>query len=156
VGEESIRRTKESNMSEEQNKRIFRRVIEEAYGEGDLEVPGEVFAADFVEHQAGVVPPTVDGVKGTISFLRAAFPDLRLTIEEIIASGDKTWARLTARGTHRGQFMGLLPTGKPFAITVIDECRFENGKIVEHWGVADQLALMMQIGALPRSPQGKP
>jgi predicted ester cyclase len=56
---------------------------------------------------------------------------------------------MTSRGTHRGPFMGLAPTGKTFAITVIDVCRFENGKIVEHWGVPDRLALMQQLGALP-------
>ena len=142
-------------MSEKENKEIFRRVIEEGYSKGHLDILDEVFAPDFVEHQAGILPPTVDGVKGSIAFLRAAFPDLRLTIEEIIASGDKTWARITARGTHQGAFMGVQPTGRSYAIAVMDECRFEGGKIVEHWGVADQLALMAQIGALPRPAQNK-
>jgi predicted ester cyclase len=142
-------------MSQEQMKEVFRRVVDEAYSQGDLKVLDEVFAPGFVEHQAGIVPPTVDGVKGSIAFLRAAFPDLRLSLEEIVASGDKTWARIIAHGSHQGPFMGVLPTGKPFAITVLDVCRFENGKIVEHWGVADQLALMAQIGALPRPPQGR-
>ena len=143
-------------MSQEQMKGAFRRVIEEGYTKGNLRVLDEVFAPGFVEHQAGILPPNVYGVKGSIAFLRAAFPDLRLTIEELMANGDRTWARITARGTHQGTFMGAPPTGKPFAITVMDECRFENGRIVEHWGVADQLALMAQIGALPRPAQGKP
>jgi predicted ester cyclase len=142
-------------MSQEQMKEAFRRVVEEAYSQGDLKVLDDVFAPGFVEHQAGIVPPTVDGVKGSIAFLRAAFPDLRLSLEEIVASGDKTWARITARGSHQGPFMGVPPTGKPFAITVLDVCRFENGKVVEHWGVADQLALMAQIGALPKPAQSK-
>jgi predicted ester cyclase len=142
-------------MSQEQMKEAFRRVVDEAYSQGDLKVLDEVFAPGFVEHQAGIAPPNVDGVKGSIAFLRAAFPDLRLSLEEIVASGDKTWARITARGSHQGPFMGVPPTGKPFAITVLDVCRFENGKVVEHWGVADQLALMAQIGALPRPPQGR-
>ena len=142
-------------MSQEQMKEAFRTVIERGYNAGRLEALDEVFAPDFVEHQAGILPPTVDGVKGSIAFLRAAFPDLRLTIEEIIASGDKTWARITARGTHQGPFMGVPPTGRSFAIAVMDECRFEDGKIVEHWGVADQLALMAQIGALPKPAQNK-
>jgi predicted ester cyclase len=67
--------------------------------------------------------------------------------------GDKVSARITARGTHRGQFMGLPPTGKPFAITVVDICRFENGKIIEHWGVPDRFHLIAQLYALPRPPQ---
>jgi predicted ester cyclase len=142
-------------MSQEQMKEAFRRVVEEAYSQGDLKVLDDVFAPGFVEHQAGIVPPTVDGVKGSIAFLRAAFQDLRLSLEEIVASGDKTWARITARGSHQGPFMGVPPTGKPFAITVLDVCRFENGKVVEHWGVADQLALMAQIGALPKPAQSK-
>jgi predicted ester cyclase len=141
-------------MSEEQNKRIFERVIEEAYSKGNVDVLDEVFATNFVEHQVGIVPPTVDGVKRSIAFLRGAFPDLKLTIEEILASGDKTWARITGRGTHQGTFMGILPTGKSVVVTVMDECRFEDGKIVEHWGVADQLAVMAEIGALPRSERG--
>ena len=141
-------------MSEEQNKRIFERVIEEAYSKGNVDVLDEVFATNFVEHQVGIVPPTVDGVKRSIAFLRGAFPDLKLIIEEILASGDKTWARITGRGTHQGTFMGILPTGKSVVVTVMDECRFEDGKIVEHWGVADQLAVMAQIGALPRPERG--
>jgi len=137
-------------MSEEQNKRVFRRLIEEGFSQGDLGVLNEVFAPNFVEHQDGFVPPNVEGVKGAIVSLRTAAPDLKLTIEEIIASGEKTWARITGRGTHRGPFMGRPATGRPFAITVIDICRFENGKIVEHWGVADRLSMMAQLGLLPR------
>jgi steroid delta-isomerase-like uncharacterized protein len=142
-------------MSEEQNKKVFERVIEEVYNKGNVDVLNEAFAPNFIEHQAGIVPPTAEGVKRSVAFLRGAFPDIKLTIEEIIASGDKTWARITAHGTHQGPFMGLPPTGKSFAITVIDVCRFENGQIVEHWGVADQLAAMAQIGALPRPQQGR-
>jgi predicted ester cyclase len=141
-------------MSEELNKRVFETVIEEAYSKGNVDVLDEAFAPNFIEHQAGIVPSTVEGVKRSILFLRGAFPDMKLTIEEIIASGDKTWARITARGTHQGPFMGIPPTGKPIVITVMDECRFEDGKIVEHWGVADQLAVMAQIGALPRPQRG--
>jgi predicted ester cyclase len=107
-----------------------------------------------VEHQAGIVPPTVEGVRRSIAYLRRAFPDLKLTIEEIIADGDKTWARITGRGTHQGRFMGLSPTGRSIVVTVMDVCRFENGQIVEHWGVADQLAVMAQLGGLPQPPQG--
>jgi predicted ester cyclase len=141
-------------MPEEQNKKVFERVVEEAYNKGNVDVLNEVFASNFIEHQAGIVPPTAEGVKRSIAFLRGAFPDMKLTIEEIIANGDKTWARITGRGTHQGPFMGIPPTGKPIAVTVMDECRFEDGKIVEHWGVADQLAVMAQLGGLPRPSRG--
>ena len=138
-------------MSEEQHKQVFRRLIEEGFSKGNLEVLNDVFAPNFVEHQDGFVPPNADGVKGAIVSLRTAAPDLKLTIEEIIASGEKTWARITARGTHRGPFMGRPATQRTFAITVIDICRFENGQVVEHWGVADRLSMMAQLGLLPRS-----
>jgi predicted ester cyclase len=142
-------------VSEEQNKQTFRRVIEEGFNQGNLSALDELFAANFREHQDGMLPPNLEGVKGAIRSLRSFFPDLKLTIEEIIAVGDKTWARIVARGTHGGQFMQLPPTGKTITITVIDICRFEGGKIFEHWGVADRLAMMQQIGAIP-SPERPP
>ena len=141
-------------MSEEQNKQVFRMVIEEAYTKGNMDALDKAFAPNFVEHQAGILPPTAEGVRRSIAYLRRAFPDLTLTIDEIIASGDKTWARITGHGTHQGPFMGLPPTGKSIVVTVMDVCRFENGQIVEHWGVADQVAVMAQLGALPKPPQG--
>jgi predicted ester cyclase len=143
-------------MTDEQMIAVTRRVIEEGFGEGRLNVLDEVLAPGFVEHQAGISPATVEGVKRAISALHAAFPDMKLKAEEIVTSGDKAWARSTGRGTHGGPFMGMPPTGRPFTVTVMDVCRFENGKMVEHWGVADQLALLVQIGALPKPPQDRP
>jgi predicted ester cyclase len=139
-------------MSEE-NERVFRRMIEEGFNKGNLAALDELFAPNFIEHQDGFVPPNIEGVKGAIVSLRTPFPDLKLTIEEIVASGDSTWARITARGIHRAPFMGRPATGKSFAITVIDICRFEADQIVEHWGVADRLGLMGQLGLLPSPPQ---
>ncbi len=139
-------------MSGEQNKQVFRRVIEEGFNSGNLAALDELFPTTYQEHQFGLAP-TLEGFKEDIRGLRAAFPDLKLSIEEIIAEGDKVWARMTARGTHQRQFMGLAPTGKSFAIAVVDICRFENGKIVEHWGVPDRFHLMAQLGALPRPLQ---
>ena len=97
----------------------------------------------------------MEGLKGAITSLRTPFPDLILTIEDIIACGDKTWARITGRGTHQGAFMGRPPTEKSFAITVIDICRFENYKIVEHRGVADRFSLVTQIGLMSRTLQNQ-
>jgi predicted ester cyclase len=68
----------------------------------------------------------------------------------MIVNGDKIWARMTARGTQTGPFMGHGPTGKPFTICVIDVCRFESGRMVEHWGVPDRFALLHQLGLLPK------
>jgi predicted ester cyclase len=127
---------------------VFRRVIEEGFNRGNFDAWDDCFAPTFVEHQDGL-PPTLEGVKGALAGLRRAMPDLTLTIDEMTSSSDKVWARMTARGTNRGSFMGSAPTDKPFAITVIDICRFEDGKIVEHWGVPDRLALLHQLGLLP-------
>jgi predicted ester cyclase len=138
-------------MSDEKHMQVFRLLIEEGFNKGNLSALDELCAPGFVEQQDGITPPTVEGLKGAIISLRTPFPDLNLTIDEIIASGDKTWARITGRGTHRGTFMGQAPTGKSFAITVIDICRFEDNKISEHWGVADRLGLMAQLGLLSRA-----
>lgn len=145
----------ETSCQKKKNKQIFRQLIEEGFNKGNLAALDELCAPGFIEHQNGIVPPTVAGLKGAILSLRTPFPDLNLTIEEIIASGDKTWARITGRGTHLGAFMGRPPTGKAFAITVIDICRFENNKIAEHRGVADRLSLMAQLGMLPKPPQNQ-
>jgi predicted ester cyclase len=130
------------------NEEVFRIVIEEGFGKGNLEALDECFPATFAEHQYGL-PSTLAGLKQVIASLRKGIPDLKHTIDETVVAGDKIWARLTGRGTHSGPFMGVPPTGKPFTITVIDICRFEGGKIVEHWGVPDRFALMHQLGLLP-------
>ena len=137
-------------MPNEQNVQVVRRLIEEGFSKGNLAALDDLFAANFMEHQSGIMPANLEGLKGSIAGLRAAIPDLRLTIEEIVADGDKTWARLVARGTHRGKMMGLSPTGNTITVDVIDICRFEGGKIVEHWGVADRLGMMQQLGAIPQ------
>lgn len=140
-------------MTNEQMQAAVRRVIEEAFNQGNYAVISEVFAPDFIENQFGL-HATFAGMQRDIEGLRAIFPDLHLTIEEMVVSGDRVWTRATARGTHSRPFMGP-PTGKPFAITVFDELRFANGKIVEHWGCPDRFAQLMQLGLLPR-PQAQP
>ena len=88
-------------MSEEQNRQVFRQLIEEGFSKGNLGVLNDVFAPNFVEHQDGFVPPNAEGVKGAIVSLRTAAPDLKLTIEEIIASGEKTCAYHSSGHTPR-------------------------------------------------------
>jgi predicted ester cyclase len=127
--------------------------MEEAFGKGNVAALDGRFASDAKEHQFGM-PPKVEGLKGSITSLREAFPDLTLTVEEVVADGDMVWGRATARGTHLGPFMGMAPSSKKFAIQVFDMCKFDNGRIVEHWGVPDRFALMAQLGALPRQGTG--
>jgi predicted ester cyclase len=139
-------------MSVEQNKAIFRRVIEEGFNRGHFEALNDCFPPAYIEHQFDL-PATLEGFKGSIAFLRDTFVPFSLTIEDMVADGDKLWARLTGRGTDSKGLRGRPPTGRSFAITVIDVCRFENGKIVEHWGVPDRFHQMVQLGLLPDPAQ---
>ena len=88
-------------------------------------------------------------MNNVITTCRAAFHGLNVTIDDIMADGDKVTARFTARGTHKGEFMGLPPTGKPITMTGIEIFRVENGKITELWGEANLMGLMQQLGILP-------
>lgn len=133
---------------------LFRRLIDEGFNHGDLTVIDEIVAPGFVEHQRGM-SGGIEGVKQTISFLRAAHPDLVLTIDDLAISGDTVWARLHCTGTHTGPFFGMEATGKTFTIDVIDICRAGDGKLVEHWGVPDRFGLLEQLG-LFAAPSKRP
>jgi len=135
-------------MSTEQNQTAFQQVITEAFNKGNYDVLSDHFHANLIEHQFGL-SPTIEGLKRDIQFLRTAFPDLILTIEDMVTDGDKVWARMTARGTNSGGFMGP-PNGKSFEAAVFDLCRFEDGKIIEHWGSPDRFAILVQLGLLPK------
>jgi predicted ester cyclase len=139
-------------MMSGENQEVLRRVIEEGFNRGNYAALDPLFAPGYQEHQFGL-QPTLEGLKRDIQFLRTAFPDLHLTIDDMVVDGDKVWIRMTARGTNQGPLLGP-PTGKAMRITVFDVCRFENGKIVEHWGVPDRFAQMAQLGLLPR-PSGQ-
>ena len=131
------------------NEEIFRILIEDGFSNGNVTVFDTYSSPDFVEHQYGFNPPNAEGVKKAIKGLHDAFPDFSLKIEDLIVEGDKVWGRMTGRGTHKNQFGPLPPTGKRFEITVIDIMRFKDGKLIEHWGVPDRLALMEQLGMKP-------
>jgi predicted ester cyclase len=132
----------------EANIATFRRAIEEGWNRGNLAAIDELFAPDFIEHQAGIAPGR-DGVKGSIRVLRSAFTDLHLEVEDAIADGDRVWLRLHSTGTHEGPFMGMPATGRRIDITVIDIARIVDGRLVEHWGVADRFAAAEQLGLVP-------
>src|SRR5579883_2949960 len=119
----------------ERNLTVFRRLIEEAFTAGDVDILPEVSFEDFVEHQndGPGMPTGIDAVATKIRALHTAFPDFSLTIQDIVADGDRVWARLRAHGTNTGPFMGP-PTGREMTIDVIDICRFRDGRIAEHWG----------------------
>jgi len=135
-------------MSANENMEVFRRVIELGFNEGKLADLDRLVAADFVEHQfAG--ESGLPGFKSLVLQLRTAFPDLKMTIEDSISSGDKVWVRLRCRGTHKGPLMGIPPTWRSIDTNALEVCRVANGKLVEHWGVPDRFAAMSQLGLLP-------
>ena len=121
---------------------------------GDLAGFGGMVADDFVEHEGGPgLPPTKEGTLEFFRLLLVAFPDLRMDVEDLIAHDDKTVARVTVTATHQGEFMGVPPTGNRVEMMLVDIMRFDDaGRVCEHWGVADMLSLMQQIGAVPAGP----
>jgi predicted ester cyclase len=137
----------------EENKKVFSKLIDEGFNRGNLAGLDELFTPSFVDHQDGIDPPSLEGLKNFISHARSSFPDLALRVEEMVLVEDKSWSRIAAQGTHEGVFMGLPPTKKCFEITRLDVCRYENGKIAEHWGVVDRLALLQQLGAVIKQPE---
>jgi steroid delta-isomerase-like uncharacterized protein len=118
---------------------------------GDLGAYAELVADDFIEHDyVPGLPATKDGMLDYFRLILSAFPDLRMDVEDLIASDNKTVARVKATGTHRGEFMGVPPTGSRVEIQLIDIMKFDDaGLISEHWGVADLLSLMQQVGVVP-------
>jgi steroid delta-isomerase-like uncharacterized protein len=121
---------------------------------GDIDGFGELLADGFVEHEEMPgLEPSKEGVKQLFHMYRAAFPDLRMEAQDILASGDKVVARVRATGTHRGEFLGMPATGKSVDVQLIDIIRFgDDGLAHEHWGVFDSLAMMQQLGAVPGPP----
>ena len=136
-------------MSASENVELYRRVIEEGFSKGDLTVIDEVLSPDFVEYE--IVPgqaPGRQGVKDIVTMMRTAFPDLHLTLQDAITSGDQLCGRLTFSGTNTGPFMGQPPTGRAASWGAIDIVRFRDGRIAEHWGEMDMLGLLGQLGAV--------
>lgn len=136
------------------NKATMLRVYEEVFSQGDLHLLDELLADDFVEHE--VTPglaPTKDGVLAFFRMQLAAFPDMRMQVEDVIADGAKAAVRVRYTGTHSGEFMGMPATGKGVDASLIDVFVIgDDGLVHEHWGVMDSLAMMQQIGAVPAGP----
>lgn len=133
--------------AQQDNIAAFRRIIN-AFSTGDPDVIDELVAPDCIEHQRGNNPGS-EGAKQVARTLHRWMSDFSLTIEDLVADGDMVWTRNRARGVNTGSIMGNPPTGRALEVDVIDIGRFRDGKLVEHWGIADQLGLMLQIGAFP-------
>jgi steroid delta-isomerase-like uncharacterized protein len=136
-------------MSTEQQKAIFRRATEEVWNEGNVAAVEVFFAPDFVNHNPfGGTSPDRAGMRQAVRLLHAALPDFHSTIEDMIAEGDMVVARMTLRGTHMGELLGIPPSGERIAMSTISIVRIANGQIVERWNMSDTLGLLRQIGAI--------
>ena len=138
-------------MSSDENRAVVRRWIE-GFNDGDAQAEADARTADYVAHFPGAPPLDSAGwIQATGSFV-AGFPDLRLSVEDIMAEGDRVAARVTFRGTHTGPFQGIPPSGRQVTFTSIEMNRMVDGKVAEHWVEIDVLGWLVQLGAVPGPP----
>jgi steroid delta-isomerase-like uncharacterized protein len=139
----------------EENKAIVRQQEEELFTQGNLDATDEVYAPDYVGHDPSNSEEVrgLEAAKRAASDYRQAFPDLRVTVEDLIAEGDRVAARLRFRGTHLGELDGIAPTGRRVDCTGIVISRIEEGKIAEDWANFDDLGMMRQLGLIPKPGQ---
>lgn len=141
-------------MSAEEYKAIVKRA-EELWNTGNLAIADEICATDFVNHDPGA--PDVrdlETYKGFIATTRTGIPDFTVTLEDMVAEGDKVAGQWTAQGTHQGELFGIPPTGRQATWTGMTFYRFAGGKIVEAWWSKDMLGLLIQLGVVPPPGQG--
>jgi predicted ester cyclase len=139
-----------------ETQKMIERIPLEILNNSKFELIDELYATNYVEHTpAPGVAPTREGFKQTAIALKTAFPDLRYTIEDVIESGDKIVHRLTASGTMKADFLGMPATGKHATWTEIHIGRVVNGRLTDHWGVIDQLSMLVQLGVI-QSPTRVP
>ena len=125
-----------------------------AVNTNDVPAVDELFAPDYLDHDPGrgELPRGPEGIKQAWAMMRAAFPDLRVTVFDTVAEGDLVAVRGEISGTHRGELMGLAPTGNTVAVSVMDFNRIAGGRVQERWGQLDLLGLLQQLGAVPAAP----
>ena len=134
----------------EANKALFRRFIQEVINEKNTDKMDILISENWLDHNPPPgAAPGVEGMKQMMGMFFAAFPDLNVTIDQLIAEGDMVVGRMTNTGTHQGDLMGIAPTGKRVTFSEIHMVRIENGKAVEHWGNIDDLGMMQQLGVIP-------
>ena len=139
-------------MSTEENKALVRRLFDVCVNQANLEMADEIFAQNFVDHGAPAERQGLAGVKDSLLKMRAAFPDLACTLDDIMTEGERVHVRLTIRGTQQGMYAGVQPTGATITWTGMDDFRCEHGKVVERWSERDRVS---QIGQLRSAAKPK-
>jgi steroid delta-isomerase-like uncharacterized protein len=137
------------------NAELAKRFHEDIFERGDFDAADQILTKDFVTHSPGAPADFLhgpDGAKEYARAIRAGLPDLSITHDDIVIEGDKVVIRWSATGTHKGELLGIPPTGKPVEITGFDLFRIEGDRIAEMWQNWDALGLMQQVGAIP-APQ---
>ena len=133
-----------------ENKAIAKSFLQEVLNGKAVASVDKYVAANYVEHSVlPGLPNNREGFKELLNQFFNAFPDMKVTIEDIIAEEDRVVLRVTSSGTHKGEFMGIAPTDKSFSIGEIHIMRMENGQMVEHWGIEDNMSMMQQLGVIP-------
>jgi predicted ester cyclase len=141
-------------MVADENKAVVRRfieIIQQFFRDGDVTGLDEVCAPDFVHHGPGM-PPDLAGLKQMVPAFRTAFSEVDVVTEDLVAEGDRVVDRITVRGIHQGDFMGIPPSGRRFELEEIHIARIVEGKIVERWTQFDMFGLLQQIGGVPEPP----
>lgn len=141
----------------DQNKNNVRRLFEEVWNQGHVPVADELFAPTYIHHDSSTpdVGRGPESEKKRVALYRNAFPDIRLTIEDLTAEGETVVARWSCHGTHKGELNGIAPTGKQIHIAGISIARFTNGKMTEGFVSWDALGLMQQLGVVPELGKAK-
>jgi predicted ester cyclase len=135
-----------------ENKAVSRRFIEEGFSTGNLAVAHEYIASNFANYDPGTppLPAGPEGYKQLVTMYRTAYPDLKLTVEDLLAEGDKVAARWTARGTNTGKLGDMAPTGKPMTVTGISILTITGGKVGTQYTNWDTLGMLQQLGVIPK------
>lgn len=137
------------------NSALIRRIIAEAFNAGDLDVIDEALARDYLDHQVGPdAPGGPAAFKAFVDGFRTAFPDVQVTVEDLVAEGDRVALRVTLRGSQQGALGEIPATGLPVEFGGYHIYRFEDGKVAEHWGLQDDLGLLLQLGVI--APEAAP
>ena len=136
-------------MSMEESKQLIHRFYTEVVGSGDYSNLDDFVATEYVDHNAAEGGRGPEVVRTHLEAIRTTLPDLRVQIEDVFAEGDYIITRISGRGTHLGEWMGIEPTGREVQLKGINIDRVEGGRIAEHWGEADTIGMLIQMGVDP-------